>query len=103
PNIQGIRNVDWHTYLTTVDDIEQKTGYDFFANVPDAVENAIEAGVDGDNPPGTENQSAATDEDVPVEFTLSAATPRLSPSFVYTIVTPPTNGVITGDGPTFTY
>jgi endonuclease G len=102
PNQNSI-NSDWHTYLTTVDAVEALTGYDFFANVPDAVENAIEAGVDGNNPPGTENQSATTDEDVPVGITLNAVSPSLSPSFNYTIVTPPTNGVITGDGPTVTY
>jgi endonuclease G len=102
PNQNSI-NSDWHTYLTTVDAVEALTGYDFFANVPDAVENSIEAGVDGNNPPGTENQSAMTDEDVAVGITLNAASPSLSPSFNYTIVTPPANGVITGDGPTFTY
>ena len=56
PNDNSI-NSDWHTYLTTVDAVEALTGYDFFANVPDAIENAIEAGIDGNNPPGTENQS----------------------------------------------
>ena len=52
PNQNSI-NSDWHTYLTTVDAVEALTGYDFFANVPDAIENSIEAGVDGNNPPGT--------------------------------------------------
>ncbi|HJT66926.1 MAG TPA: DNA/RNA non-specific endonuclease [Pyrinomonadaceae bacterium] len=102
PNQNSI-NSDWHTYLTTVDAVEALTGYDFFANVPDAVENSIEAGVDGANPPGTENQSVMTDEDVAVGITLDAVSPSLSPSFNYTIVTPPANGVLSGDGPTFTY
>ena len=52
PNQNSI-NSDWHTYLTTVDAVEALTGYDFFANVPDIVENSIEAGTDGNNPPGT--------------------------------------------------
>src|SRR6185295_16851037 len=51
PNIQGIRNDPWQNYLTTVDAVEALTGYDFFANVPDAIENAIEAGTNGSNPP----------------------------------------------------
>jgi endonuclease G len=102
PNQNSI-NSDWHTYLTTVDAVEDLTGYDFFANVPDAVENSIEAGVDGVNPPGTENQSVITDEDVAVGVTLNVASPSLSPAFNYTIVTPPANGVLSGDGPTFTY
>jgi DNA/RNA endonuclease G (NUC1) len=102
PNQNSI-NSDWHTYLTTVDAVEDLTGYDFFANVPDAVESSIEAGVDGNNPPGTENQSVITDEDIAVGITLNAVSPSLSPSFNYTIVTPPANGVLSGDGPTFTY
>ncbi|HEU0253981.1 MAG TPA: Ig-like domain-containing protein, partial [Pyrinomonadaceae bacterium] len=94
---------DWHTYLTTVDAVEALTGYDFFANVPDIVENAIEAGVDGNNPPGTTNQFATTAEDVPGDVTLNAVSPLLSPTFTYTIVSGPTNGVLSGSGPTFTY
>jgi DNA/RNA endonuclease G (NUC1) len=45
PNMAGIRNVDWHTYLTTVDAIEALTGYDLLARLPDKVENIVEAGV----------------------------------------------------------
>ena len=102
PNNNSI-NTDWHTYLTTVDAVEALTGYDFFANVPDAIENAIEAGIDGNNPPGTENQSATTDEDVAAEITLNAVSPNPAPAFSYTIVTSPANGVLSGVGPTFTY
>ena len=102
PNDNSI-NSDWHTYLTTVDAVEALTGYDFFANVPDAIENAIEAGVDGNNPPGTENQFATTDEDVAADITVNAVSPSATPSFSYTIVTSPANGVLSGVGPTFTY
>ena len=102
PNDNSI-NSDWHTYLTTVDAVESLTGYNFFANVPDAIENAIEAGIDGNNPPGTENQSATTDEDVAAEITLNAVSPNVSATFSYTIVTSPGNGVLSGVGPTFTY
>jgi PKD repeat protein len=45
PNIAGIRNVPWQTYLTTVDAIEALTGYDLLANLPDKVENIVEAGI----------------------------------------------------------
>ena len=102
PNQNSI-NSDWHTYLTSVDAVEALTGYDFFANVPDDVESSIEAGVDGNNPPGTENQLVTTDEDIAVGITLNAVSPSLSPSFNYTIVTPPANGLLSGDGPAFTY
>jgi DNA/RNA endonuclease G (NUC1) len=45
PNIPGIRNVPWQTYLTTVDAIEALTGYDLLAALPDKVENIVEAGI----------------------------------------------------------
>jgi len=102
PNNNSI-NSDWHTYLTTVDSVEALTGYDFFANVPDIVENSIEAGVDGNNPPGTDNQFATTAEDVPGDITLNAVSASANPTFTYTIVTPPSHGVLSGSGPTFTY
>ena len=102
PNQNSI-NSDWRTYLTTVDAVEALTGYDFFANVPDAVENSIEAGIDGNNPPGTENQSATTDEDVPASISLNAVSSSATPSFTYTIVSGPSNGVVTGTGLSATY
>ena len=103
PNIQGIRNNDWHDYLTTVDAIESLTGYDFFANVPDATENAIEGGIDGSNPPGTEGQAVSTAEDTSKSITLSAVSPNPSASFSFTIVTPPTHGQLTGAGANRSY
>jgi hypothetical protein len=103
PNIQGIRNTPWETYLTTVDAVEQLTGYDFFANVPDAIENAIEAGVNGSNPPGTEGQAVTTAEDTSKSITLTAVSPIPSASFTFTIVTPPAHGQLTGTGENRTY
>ena len=102
PNLQGIEP-DWHQYLTTVDEVEALTGYDFFANVPDNVENAIEAGINGTNPPGTENQSVMTEEDVPAEFVLNAVSPLATPAFTFTIISPATHGVVTGEGQNFKY
>ena len=46
PNVAGVRNVPWQTYLTTVDAIEALTGYDLLALLPDKVENIVEAGVE---------------------------------------------------------
>jgi DNA/RNA endonuclease G (NUC1) len=103
PNQQGIRNTPWQNFRVTVDQVEQATGYDFFANVPDTIENAIEAGFDGDNPPGTENQSATTAEDNPVQLTVNAVSPNANPAFTYNIVSGPTHGNLTGTGPNFTY
>jgi len=43
PNEPGVRNVEWSTYLTTVDAIEAETGYDLLAALPDEIEAAIES------------------------------------------------------------
>jgi len=99
PNIQGIRTSDqndWQNYLTTVDAVEQLTGYDFFSNLPDAVENSIEAGVNGNNPPGTAGQSVTTAENTPRSITLEAVSPNANASFTYTIVSPPAHGTLNG-------
>ena len=103
PNIQGIRDDDWEDYLTTVDAVEAATGYDFFANVPDAIENSIEAGTNGNNPPGTEDQSTTTAEDTPAPITLSAVSPLVSPTFTFTIVSGPAHGTLSGTGANRTY
>ena len=102
PNVQGIRNDDWQNYITTVDAVEALTGYDFFAHVADAVENAIEAGTNGVNPPGVEPQSFSTNEDDGKSFTIEAASPNSS-ALTYTIVTPPSHGTLSGSGATQTY
>ena len=100
PDVSGVDH-DWHNYLTTVDAVEALTGYDFFANVPDNVENAIEAGINGVNPPGTVDQSASTQEDVPVEIVLNVASAPAP--LAYTITNQPAHGVLSGSGPEFTY
>jgi endonuclease G len=43
PNVTGIRSNDWTAYRTTVDRLEQVTGCNFLAALPDAVENYWEA------------------------------------------------------------
>jgi DNA/RNA endonuclease G (NUC1) len=106
PNTQGIRTSnpdDWQAYLTTVDAVEALTGYDFFANVPDAIENAIEAGNNGTNPPGTENESTTTAEDTPAGINLNVVSPLANPTLTYTIDSPPQHGILSGSGPSFTY
>jgi endonuclease G len=102
PNVNGV-NPDWHSYVTTVDAVEALTGYDLFANVPDNIENAIEAGIDGTNPPGTENQSFTTEEDIPVEIGLNVVSPLANPVLTFTFVNQPAHGVLSGSGPNFTY
>lgn len=43
PNVNGIQSQSWTAYRTSVDAIEQATGYDFLAELPDDVEAAVEA------------------------------------------------------------
>jgi endonuclease G len=45
PN-SGTINSDWRTYRVSVDQVEAITGYDFFTNVPSAIQNVIEGQVD---------------------------------------------------------
>jgi len=45
PNLPGIKAADWHQYLTSVDAIEELTGYDLLADLPDDIETAVEAQV----------------------------------------------------------
>jgi DNA/RNA endonuclease G (NUC1) len=91
PNVQGIRTNDWHTYLTTIDNIEQLTGYDFYSNLPPAVQACIEAGSDGTNPPGTADQSASTTEDNSVTVTLTALQSNSDP-LTFSIMSNPASG-----------
>jgi DNA/RNA endonuclease G (NUC1) len=93
-------NDDWTKYLTTVDAIESLTEYDFFSNIQDdAIENAIEAGKNGVNPPGAANQAITTNEDIAKSFTLDAAS---SGTTTYSVGTP-AHGTLSGTAPNQTY
>ncbi|MBD2078447.1 DNA/RNA non-specific endonuclease [Leptolyngbya sp. FACHB-17] len=43
PNIVGIQRKSYTDYLTTVDELEKLTGYDFLSDVPEDVQKVIEA------------------------------------------------------------
>ncbi|HUQ19518.1 MAG TPA: DNA/RNA non-specific endonuclease [Gemmatimonadaceae bacterium] len=43
PNVPGVRNVDWHTYETTVDAVEALSGYNLLSSLPDQIEIAVES------------------------------------------------------------
>lgn len=43
PNNNSVNNTSWKNYIVTVDDVEAKTGYDFFSNLPTTVQKAIES------------------------------------------------------------
>jgi endonuclease G len=95
-NGSTIRDDNWQDFIVSVDQVESLTGYDFFSNLPDAVENCIEAGVNGVNPPGTANQSASTLEDTPVTITLQAALPNNNTPTFSVVGAGPTHGSLGG-------
>lgn len=46
PNVQGIKGNPWRAYRKTVREVEKITGYNFFSNVPQDVQDAIENRMD---------------------------------------------------------
>jgi endonuclease G, mitochondrial len=100
PNTTSPGSTNWMDWVVSVDQIEALTGYNFFSNVPDAVENAIEAGVNGANPPGAAGQSVSTDEDSARAIALDAAG---TGPLTFTIVSAPSHGTLTGSGANVTY
>ncbi|HLM57306.1 MAG TPA: DNA/RNA non-specific endonuclease, partial [Pyrinomonadaceae bacterium] len=106
PNKDNIRPEDWRKYLATVDQVEALTGYNFFSNVPDAVENVIEARLDGtlDTAPTASGQTVATPEDTQKEITLSASDFNVNNVLAYTVVSGPAHGTLSEvDGNKLTY
>ena len=106
PNANDVLNTgdhnDWRAYIASVDAVEALSGYDFFSEVPAVVQNAIEAGVDGVNPPGVADELVTGTEDHDVPLTLQAVAAGSGP-ITYSIVTPPAHGVLSGSDAGRTY
>ena len=49
PNNQSAADKPWRAYVTSIDALENLTGYDFLSNVPTDVQRIIEARIDGGN------------------------------------------------------
>ena len=43
PNNDTVARTDWTDYIVSVDEIEKKTGYDFFSAIPDQIARRIES------------------------------------------------------------
>ena len=43
---QGVQSRLWKEYVTSIDEVEKLTVYDFFSNIPKEVQQIIEAKVD---------------------------------------------------------
>jgi endonuclease G len=65
PNVQGIRSDQWQKYLATVDQVEALSSYNFYSNVPAAIQDQFEAKLDqaNDTAPVANNGSATTLEE----------------------------------------
>ena len=45
PNSDEVRGHKWTEYVTSIDEVERRTGYDYLSKLPDDVERGLEAGV----------------------------------------------------------
>ncbi len=64
----------WRTYLTTVDDIEEKTGYDFLSKLPKKVQKIIESAKDSSSE--TDSSENKVDEVIPSPVTNKSPTDK---------------------------
>ena len=105
PNDDNIRPDQWEKYLATVDQVEALSGYDFYSNVPAAVQEVIEARLDAENdtPPVTSDQTKTTLKDQAVAVTLSATDFNVNNTFSYTIANAPLHGSLSGSNGNLVY
>jgi DNA/RNA endonuclease G (NUC1) len=105
PNTQRTGSDPWETYLATVDQVEALSGYDFYSNVPTAVQDVIEARLDAENdtPPSTSDQTVTTVKDQAVAVTLSATDFNVNNTFTFSIVGVPVHGSLSGSNGNLTY
>jgi DNA/RNA endonuclease G (NUC1) len=101
PNAQGI-NADWRSFLVSVDDVEALTGYDFFSNVPEAIQSVIEANRDGNTRPVANAQTVTVQEGGSKAITLTGTDADNNP-LAYTITSQPSHGTLGGGGTSYTY
>ena len=101
PNAQGL-DPDWHKYVVSVDEVEALTGYNFFSNVPENIQNVIEANADGNTRPVANSQSVSVQEDSSKSITLTA-TDAESDTLTYTVSGGPSHGTLNGIGTNLTY
>lgn len=105
PNTQGIRGDNWQKYIATVNQVEALTGYDFFSNVPATVQEAIESRLDPMNnaTPVAVSQTVSTQQNTPVNITLTATDANVNSALTYTIISSPAHGTLSGAPPNLIY
>jgi hypothetical protein len=101
PNAQGL-DPDWHKFIVSVDEVEALTGYNFFSNVPEDIQNVIEANADGNTRPTANNQSVTLAEDGSKDITLTGADAENN-TLTYAVASNPAHGTLSGSGASLTY
>jgi len=96
PNTQGIRSDDWKKYLATVRQVEGLSSYNFYSNVPTSIQDVIETKLDvtNDTAPLAINQTATTDEDNAVTFTLTATDFNINNVLSFSAASGPAHGTL---------
>ena len=94
PNNDNIRPDQWQKYLATVRQVETLTGYNFFSNVPQSIEDVIETRLDvvNDTAPVANGTTANTAEDNSRTITLSASDFNVNNILTFTVATNPGHG-----------
>lgn len=105
PNDDNIQHDQWQKYLATVDQVEALSSYDFYSNVPTAIQAVIEARLDAENDtaPITSNQTVTTAKNQGAAVALSATDFNINNTFTYTIVDGPFHGSLAGSNGNLTY
>ena len=96
PNNDNIRPDDWKKYLATVRQVESLSGYNFYSNVPQSIQDVIEPRLDAvnDTAPQVTNQAATTDEDNAVTFTLTATDFNINNVLSFSAASGPAHGAL---------
>src|SRR5207245_11416610 len=95
-NNDSIRPDRWQKYLATVRQVEALSGYDFYSNVPTSIQDVIETKLDATNntTPQAMNQTATTDEDNAVMFTLTGTDINVNNVISFSAASGPGHGTL---------
>src|SRR5262249_1389616 len=87
------------------DQVQTLTGYNFYSNVSQSIQDVIESTLDlqNDTAPVANNQNVSSAENNPVSITLTGSDFNVNNVLSFTVVTGPTHGALSGTGATIFY
>jgi hypothetical protein len=85
PNRQGIQADPWQKYIATVDQVEALTGYDFFTNVPEPIQDEIESRLDPASNTAPETIGSGTFTDLRIDAPNTTLTGDVTVNGVLTL------------------